>query len=78
MKLCQEAEGIAVEVAKGILKTKSSLVPAGSQHNAQRIFSFVKAGRHIVGLILNPEVVVVVERRQIFIPHLFAVDISLI
>ena len=53
---------------------ETALVPAVSQHDGQYVFSRFQLLCYIIGLVLDPETVIIIKRRQVFIARFFPVQ----
>ena len=62
--LSQQLHAVAVQFAHALHKTKAALVPAVAEHRVKAVLARAQQRRNIIGLILNPVVVIVVERRK--------------
>ena len=53
---------------------ETAFVPAVSQHDGQYVFSRFQLLCYIIGLVLDPETVIIIKRRQVFIARFFPVQ----
>ena len=75
-QFAQKRQRIAVNLFL-LSKAKAAFIPAVAQHDRQLIF-LRQQGGHIIGLILQPVIIIIAIRRKVFIPHALAIQIRLV
>lgn len=78
-QFAQEGEAVPEQAVTRVgFKAEASLIPAVAEHCAEDVVPLVQQSGHVVGLVLHPEVIIIIIGREVFVPDAFAVQIHLI